>query len=242
MDYSEAPPPDALRHLVKLGWALSVPADASPWVIHVATPDGCMEIIYRVRGRSRWNKEQPPCFVAGLITRPAEIHLSRGSSFVALRIWPWTWRLMTGESPGQLLNDWLAVDSLPATDNVEKAFDSLLQFRLAGPDPGFVDALLTARSCREASASTGMAPRTLQRWFARNVGVAPRTYLRLLRFSDAFASLPSTETGLAEHAQDHGFADQAHMARDFRLLAGAPAKEARVNARGPFIKARIDRS
>ena len=39
------------------------------------------------------------------------------------------------------------------------------------------------------SRATGMAPRTLQRWFARHVGLPPRRYLRLLRFQKAFEKL-----------------------------------------------------
>ena len=32
-----------------------------------------------------------------------------------------------------------------------------------------------------------------------------------------------------------GYADQAHMARDFRAMAGVPARQARRTAKGPFL-------
>jgi len=82
--------------------------------------------------------------------------------------------------------------------------------------------------------AAGMSPRALQRWFARNVGIAPRHYLRLLRFQKAFEQVPDAAS-LADHAAALGFADQAHMARAFREMAGVPAKQARRTARGPFL-------
>ena len=82
--------------------------------------------------------------------------------------------------------------------------------------------------------STGMGARALQRWFERNVGMPPRRYLRLLRFQRAFAD-PAAGPSLADHALAHGFADQAHMAREYRRLAGAPAKAARRTSKGPFL-------
>jgi transcriptional regulator GlxA family with amidase domain len=62
----------------------------------------------------------------------------------------------------------------------------------------------------------------------------PRRYLRLLRFQKAFEGVAG-ETPLAAHAAEHGFADQAHMARTFREMAGVPARQARRSARGPFL-------
>ena len=63
----------------------------------------------------------------------------------------------------------------------------------------------------------------------------PRHYLRLLRFQKAFEQVPGA-VSLADHAAASGFADQAHMARNFREMAGVPAKQARQKARGPFLR------
>ena len=242
MDYREFAAPEALRHLVKLGWTLTVPRDRPKWVTHIATPDGCMEIIHRLEGRSKWGSDQPASFVAGMISRPAELRLSPGSRFVALRIWPWTWRALTGQPPAELTDRWARFDLLPVTNSIDELFEGLLPVQSVGPPAPLVESLLASPSCREASARTGLSPRSLQRWFDRNVGVPPRTYLRLLRFSEAFAGLPCSTGSLAEHALDHGFADQAHMARDFRSLSGAPARAAKAHGRGPFIDACNERS
>ncbi|HEX6218477.1 MAG TPA: helix-turn-helix domain-containing protein [Sphingomicrobium sp.] len=239
MDYREVEPPAALQMLVKAGWTLAVPADGPAWMSHWATPDGCMEIIRRLSGRSVWGGEQPEQFVAGTITRPAELRIAAGSSFVGLRIWPWTWRLLTGQSPATLIDRWAplneAAPRLVMPETVQDAFDGMGSI---SPPSGLVSiaaAIQSARTAQEISARSGLSPRSIQRWFERNVGQPPRSYLRMLRFSEAFANLPSAGHGLADHALGHGFADQAHMSREFRALAGSPARQVRGRAQGPFI-------
>lgn len=198
-----------------------------------------MEIIRRLEGRSRWHGEQPEGFVAGMISRPTGLRLGGGSAFVGLRLWPWTWRALSGRSPAELMDRWAGLDEqapavrAPATP---EAALSMIRPTLLDPlSERIARATLEAHGCSDLAARTGLSPRTLQRWFARHVGSAPRTYLRLLRFSDAFAELPGTGSTLAAHAADHGFADQSHMAREFRSLAGTPAEQARTRASGPFL-------
>ena len=98
----------------------------------------------------------------------------------------------------------------------------------------FRRAIVAAATVEEMADMSGMSPRSLQRWFARNVGLPPRRYLRLLRFHKAFEQVPE-QPSLAMHAAAQGYADQAHMARDFRAMAGVPAKQARRTAKGPFL-------
>jgi AraC-like DNA-binding protein len=61
--------------------------------------------------------------------------------------------------------------------------------------------------------------RQLERDFRHWLGVAPATYLRLVRFQRAAAAV-SAGLPLAFAAADHGFADQAHMTRVFRDTSG----------------------
>ena len=239
MHYRETHPPDQLLPLVKLGWTLSVPDDGPKWIVHTATPDGCMEIIRRLAGRSTWNGEQPEQFVAGAITRPAELRIAAGSRFVALRIWPWAWRLLSGNSPASLSDRWLPLaDAAPAFDmpaTIEAAFAGLAAVQAPADLLAMAAAISAAQTAGEISLRTGRSPRSVQRWFESNVGQPPRSYLRMRRFSDALAELASAQESLAGHALDHGFADQSHMARDFRALAGTPARTAKARSQGPFL-------
>ena len=227
MDYRETPPPLHLAGLVKTRWTLEAGGTADQWLPQHATPDGCIEIIRRTRGRSRWDGDQPASFLVGLVDRPQPFEISGDAAFEALRLWPWAWSLI-GDTPLTALHGrWQAIPT-PDFQAIEARLSAATELANIGT------ALITAPSVAAMSAATGMDPRALQRWFAHHVGIPPRAFLRLLRFQGAFETLPG-EASLAGHAAAQGFADQAHMARTFRTLAGVPATTARRRARGPFL-------
>ena len=226
MDYRETPPPPHFAGLVKTRWTL-VAGGADEWLPQQATPDGCIEIIHRTRGRSRWDGDQPASFVVGLVDRPQPFEISGDAAFEALRLWPWAWSVIGDIAPAGLHGRWHAIPT-PDFAAIEARLSAATEMHRIGA------ALMTAPSVAAMSAATGMNPRALQRWFAHHVGVPPRAFLRLLRFQSAFETLPG-EASLAGHAAAQGFADQAHMARAFRTLAGVPATTARRRGRGPFL-------
>ncbi len=223
MDYRETPPPPHLAGLVKARWTLHADGAPDAWLPQQATPDGCVEIIRRTRGRSRWNGEQPPCFVVGLVDRPQPFEISGDAAFEALRLWPWAWSAL-GAIPLAGLHGRWAVWDAPGFDAIEARLAGERALNARGA------AILAAPTVAAMGETAALAPRTLQRWFARHVGMAPRAWLRLLRFQAAFETLPG-QPSLADHAAAQGYADQAHMARDFRALAGIPAGTARAGAR-----------
>lgn len=227
MDYRETPPPPHLAGLIKARWTLAAGGAANRWIEQQATPDGCIEIIHRTRGFSRWDGDQPESFVVGLVDRPQPFRISGDAAFEAMRLWPWAWAVIGDIAPAALHGRW---QEIPAPDfaAIETRLAAATDLHAVGA------ALVAAPSVAAMGAATGMPPRALQRWFARHVGLPPRAYLRLLRFQNAFATLPG-EASLAGHAAESGFADQAHMAREFRALAGVPATAARRRARGPFL-------
>ena len=227
MDYSEQPPPPGLDGVIKARWTLTAKGAADEWREQQATPDGCVEIIRRTAGRSRWNGDQPAGFAVGLIERPEPFEISGDSCFEALRLWPWAWRLVSDLPLAELRGRWLPFDA-PDFGAIETRLAEAMELNRLGA------AIVAAESVAEMSVLTDMSPRTLQRWFAAHVSLPPRRYLRLLRFQRAFETAPG-QPSLAGHAAEQGFADQAHMAREFRELAGAPATEVRRSARGPFL-------
>jgi AraC-like DNA-binding protein len=227
VDYREQTPGPDLDGLIKARWTLTGRGGADQWHAQQATPDGCVELIRRLAGRSRWDGEQPAGFAVGLIERPEPFEISGDASFEALRLWPWAW-LMVGDLPlATLRGRWLPFDA-PDFDAIEARLAEASELNRVGR------AILAADSVADMGALSGMNPRALQRWFAAHVGLPPRRYLRLLRFQRAFETAPG-QPSLAGHAAETGFADQAHMAREFRALAGTSAGTARDKARGPFL-------
>jgi AraC-like DNA-binding protein len=67
----------------------------------------------------------------------------------------------------------------------------------------------------------GIAPRTLQRLFARYLGVSPKWVLRRYRLHEAAARLAAEQDRpWAEVAAELGYFDQSHFIRDFTAAIG----------------------
>jgi len=69
----------------------------------------------------------------------------------------------------------------------------------------------------------GVGRRALERVFRREVGLSPKTLQRILRLQGVLAELEGgrgPRMGWADLALRHGYADQPHLIRDFRILAG----------------------
>ena len=88
---------------------------------------------------------------------------------------------------------------------------------LAGPGPLRIDTL---------ARSLGSSPRTLERRVTIATGLPPSTLRRVMRFRRTFSMLEHAARGTwAEVAVKTGYADQAHLIRDFRQFAGASPSE-----------------
>ena len=237
MEYEERHPPPILCGQVAAYWTLSSAVPVGENVLHEAAPDGCIELIHRVSGESHWQRNQPVYFATGLSDRPAAVTFSPDARFHAIRLWPWAWNALTGIPCPTFADDWMDVSDNDALTElfVPNDASALLSDRLAPHRPHpIAHVLLQAEKVRDICTQSGQSIRSVQRWCADQLGMPPRLYLRLLRLGRAMHSLPEPST-LAEHAVDNGYADQAHMARDFRTLAGTSASSARAKAIGPFL-------
>ena len=102
----------------------------------------------------------------------------------------------------------------PAADPVTETAAGLVERIATTPDLTRVDAL---------AADAGLSVRSLQRLFSEYVGVAPKWVIRRYRLHEITERL--AEGGgvdWAATAADLGYADQAHLTRDFTKLVGEP--------------------
>ncbi|TIU04954.1 MAG: helix-turn-helix transcriptional regulator, partial [Mesorhizobium sp.] len=56
--------------------------------------------------------------------------------------------------------------------------------------------------------------------FSNAIGVGPKTLSRIVRFNRALGLSRQDQSDWADIAADCGYADQAHLVREFRDLAG----------------------
>jgi AraC-like DNA-binding protein len=75
-------------------------------------------------------------------------------------------------------------------------------------------------SVGDVAARVYLSERQLRRRFTERVGYGPKTLQRVLRFQRFKALAESPDPDLARAAAEAGYADQAHLAREVRELAG----------------------
>ena len=122
-------------------------------------------------------------------------------------------RLGSASDPLAALERELArsVDGLPELDPALREATHLLA---AGP-----------ASVAETAARVYVSERQLERRFAERIGYGPKTFQRIARFQRALGGLRRGGPGLAHAALMAGYADQAHLTRESRRLAGLTPRQ-----------------
>ncbi|MFF8945092.1 helix-turn-helix domain-containing protein [Streptomyces sp. NPDC014864] len=192
-------------------------------------PDGCMDLL--------WSEGR--LLVAGPDTR-AHDPGDTPARWVGVRFFPGTAPALLGV-PAHELRDrrveladlWPAAvvrrlgGRIDAAPDPAAALEEVALWRAAEADPPdpltarIVAALDAGRPVAATADELGLGVRQLHRRSRDAFGYGPKTLARVLRLQRVLASA-RTGVPLAETALRAGFADQAHLARDVRELAGMP--------------------
>ena len=112
------------------------------------------------------------------------------------------------------------------------AFGAELERRLrtlAPPPPAVREAVRMLDDGRstvaETAARTFVSERALQRRFAQDVGYGPKVLQRVLRFQRFMRELAAPRVELARAGLLAGYADQSHLSRETRRLAGLSPRQ-----------------
>ncbi len=103
--------------------------------------------------------------------------------------------------------------------------------RSAAATGAMAESIATDRSlssAEELGRRHGLTLRTLQRRFARYIGVNPKWVIQRYRLHEAAEQLVQQPASQAALALELGYADQAHLVKDFKAMVGmSPAAYAR---------------
>jgi AraC-like DNA-binding protein len=191
-------------------------------------PDGCMDLI--------WSDGE--LLVAGPDTRA---HLAPAAcTRTGLRFAPGAGPRVFGVPAHELRNRRVPLAALWSPAAVRQAdavvagapdlgagLEAVAQERLAASEPpatpwsAVVRALRSGGRVERVAAEFGISPRQLHRRALDGLGYGPKTLVRILRLLDAL-ELARAGVPYAETAARSGYADQAHLARDVKALAGVP--------------------
>ncbi|WP_291843558.1 helix-turn-helix domain-containing protein [Maricaulis sp.] len=268
--YQFRPAGDGLADRIEGVWFLSHAGDDAPQMI---APDGACEIILHrseppLEQRGNGWARQPEAFFYGPLNRALVLRQSGPMDVVGIRLHPWAAGAL-GANPSAWRNRAVPLGDIlgdPATERllgVARAASSPADFLdVAATDLDhalqaplvqtgvrrLVEALqrVEASGLADLARLAGTSERTVGRRFERACGLTANDMVRIFRFHRAReaikAGLPLTEV-----AADAGYADQAHMTRDFRRFAGITPVPARNPAafdvfypgeRGDVVKSR----
>jgi AraC-like DNA-binding protein len=186
-------------------------------------PDGCLDLIW----------QDGAVFVAGPDT-VAEVTTSPvGSRLAALRFADGTGAGVLGVPADELVDRQVPLEDLWPAAEVRRlaeaadpmaALEAVARRRFHPPDQAVAAVVAGVRAGRPVGAiadSCGLSPRHLLRISKTNFGYGPKVLDRILRFQRA-VRLARGDRPFAEVAAVTGYADQAHLAREVKALAGVP--------------------
>ena len=235
--YAEHPPSAALRRHVACFWTLSGQAGA-----HRVLPDGCMDLLFdlgapRDQGR-----------VIGTMTHAIVADAPAANGLLGVRFRPGA-AMAVGCLAREVRDGSFGLDDVwgPIAREIEarvaeaestaeavRVLERELLARLAKvppPDARVAYVVASIEACGGLARVSALADeanvgeRHLVRLFDDHVGVGPKTFARVVRVQRVVAAI-ATEfrarrpPSWAAIACDVGYADQAHMIRDVRSLAG----------------------
>ena len=234
--YRERPPAAALRPHVACLWTGRLGDDGTPYAERVL-PDGCVDLV--------WDGSR--LFVAGPDTGPVAIERRPGGTFAGLRFRPGAAPAVLG-LPASELRD----QRVDAADILGDRPVRYLVDRLHGCDPAAAAAELEAAvgawtvtaaapdravegvvavlgrgtlAVNDLATGLGLSQRQLHRRCTSALGYGPKTFDRIVRFRRFLDDAARAPRPLATLAVDAGYADQAHLTRECRRLAGVTPAE-----------------
>jgi AraC-like DNA-binding protein len=234
--YEELTPPPALARYVECLWVHRI-GDGDRAYDQPVLPDGCIDVV----------AVGDEAMVAGPATRSTTLQLAPGTLTVGVRFRTGAAPALLGAGAAELRDLHVPLDDLWDRAGAEMAaraveapgwtarlgvmVDGLVgrlgQARMPDPVGIGVARMLAERPGRALTLlaeDVGLSERQLRRRVEDAVGYSPRTLARILRFQRFLRAARASGPGrhLAKLAADAGYADQAHLTRESRELAGRP--------------------
>jgi AraC-like DNA-binding protein len=240
MAYRQHAPSAVFRPLVDAYWINQPSAsDATPF--DRILPDGCIDLVFR------GDADGGRLFASALIEEPVILHGGEPAWFAGVRFRPAMMRAVLDvdpadcrdrDTPASLIHaEFAALERrLQGCASPQEALATLkhaVDQRMANGDrraapprvQEAIAALARGGDIRTVARAVGLSERSLHRDLVRWSGLAPKSLARILRMQRCLAALRTGRMPLALLALRLGYADQAHMTRELKALAGVTPRE-----------------
>lgn len=247
MIFKRVLPPRDLEKIIECYWIIEND-DPTPHQQKII-PDGFCEIIfhykdpYRICLTNTW-EQQSMHLVAGQISRHFFLENTGASGIIGIKVKPTAlthlfnldMHLLTDkviDLPVALGDQLQALEQdLRRTGDhdhfitlLNDHFRRILQATNYVPSPAdqAIDLIFAHRgmiAVAEIGERVGIGERQLERLFKKYIGLSPKFYMRIIRFSAIFQLIQEEDPGWAGLAYEAGFYDQSHFIRNFKAFTG----------------------
>jgi AraC-like DNA-binding protein len=244
MPFYRYEPPESLRGLIECYWM--VDDETREPQTQKIIPDGYPEIIfhfgdpYRIKLHKDWEL-QPKTLLAGQLTRYFYIE-NTGTSFVfGIKFQPSALTHLFDIAMRELTDKVVELrKKIPGIHELEPELkrdrdhrrmitivNDYLTRTASGFVPGVVDHAVSLIFSTQGKISIGeicdqtkTGERQLERLFNRYIGLTPKFYCRVIRFSFIFKVIQNKRLSWADLGLEAGFYDQPHFIRNFKAFSG----------------------
>lgn len=233
----ESPPPAPLAHLPARLWTIDAAQD--DYNHSDIAPDTTIDLVANLGAplihetpRHGW-AETPRLMVKALLVRPLRLRATGQVHLIGLRLPSWLLPALRGDTPPLQPLASTTRAPIPRIEQVDPNDVIALLTELAldaarsaaqTPVRAVVEAIQAAQSPglpQDLSRQVGLSLSQVRRRTAQAIGLSPKQLARLVRFEAARNRLwRAPGSALASLALELGYADQAHLTREFTALAG----------------------
>lgn len=211
-------------------------------------PDGYVELIFSYGSPSTISsggitRAAPPCYLVGLLTAPLRLRAAGTLRIVGVRCYAWGVAPLLGDAIHRSASGMISLDTCwpdltaamlaaLAEGDAQTAISTLTAFLqerahqiplVSKQELGLPQALFERKGhlrIADIAAQSSYSRRQFERRFRTAVGIAPKAYSRLLRFERVRNQLYNEpDANLAALAYANGYADQAHLNREFKAFS-----------------------
>lgn len=228
-------------------WTLAVQHDLSDSLPYLTLPDGCTDLIYRVKRDLAGRIDYASLLVAGPTDRAATFFPCAGEEFVGVRFAPGWGHEALKFSPVELFGAFASAKDLTlrlahlentlfGCSSQKEAAATLRRTAESWADENtnHIQTLQAVQMLRisggrmridDAVSHLGMSTRNFRREVKALTGLSPKSLNRIFRFRQTLERLREcNKIGLGQLALGAGYSDQAHMTREFVRLGGFTPK------------------
>ncbi|MBA4053147.1 MAG: hypothetical protein C0490_00390 [Marivirga sp.] len=245
MEFKRLPPSEELKDIIECYWLtineVSAPSDQK------IIPDGFPEIIlhfgdpYKIRIKQQWEL-QPANLLAGQITRYFYLQNTGRSDILGIKFKPAALTHLFKISMHEITDCVVGLNNkipehmldlkairepdshLQKLEIIEKALKKIYITDIVNtPIEKSVSSIFSTNgmtSVTELCDITGTSERQLQRIFKKYIGLSPKFYARIIRFSHIFQVVKEKKLSGSGLGLEAGFYDQSHFIKNFKAFTG----------------------